>query len=139
MPTGVPLQQLPNQTFSVTLDGNLYDITIKAAENIMSVSFLRNGADIIDNVRAVAAGALIQGQYQEAGNFLFLTANNQLPDYNQFGLTQSLLYFSAAELAAFRTPPTAASPLVPTVTEAFFNPIAALPLRFAPQGYTEAV
>lgn len=139
MPIGIPLQQLPNQTFSITLDGNLYAITLKAANNIMAASFVRNSVDIVDNGRAVAAGALIQGQYQEAGNFLFLTANNQLPDYKQFGLTQSLLYFTQAELTAFRVPPTAPNPLTPTVTSTFFNPIAALPLRFAPQGYVEAV
>ncbi len=77
-------------------------------------------------------------QYLEAGNFLFLTANYQLPYYTQFGTTQSLFYFTAEELDALRAAPVASSPRVPTVTAAFFNPAGQLPLRFAPTGYVEA-
>lgn len=138
MPTGLPLQQLPNQSFTITLDNNLFEFSILATNGSTSVSITENGTDILNNGRAVSCGPIIPAKYLEAGNFLFLTANQQLPDYNQFGLTQSLLYFSAAELAALRVPPVAPSPTVPTVTAASFNPIAALPLRFAPQGYVLA-
>lgn len=95
----------------------------------MSASMVINGIDTIDNIRCVAGAPLLPSQYEEAGNFLFLTANFQLPIYTQFNITQQILYFSAAELAAYRTAPT------PPVTAQFFNPIAGLPLRFSPQGY----
>jgi hypothetical protein len=61
-----------------------------------------------------------------------VTQNFQLPFYTSFNVTQSLIYISAAELAALRAPTS------PPVTAASFNPIAALPLRFAPAGYVEA-
>lgn len=138
MPTGVPIQPIPNQSLTITLDGNLYEISIKATNGVMAVSVNCNGTDILDNAHAVACAAIIPAKYQEAGNFVFLTANQQLPNYEQFGLSQSLVYFTEAELAVFRTQPAAASPRLPTVTAANFNPIAALPLRFAPQGYVEA-
>ena len=130
MPQQIPIQSVPNQDFSVVLDGNLWDVTVKATNGVMSVSLTLNGVAVIDNLRAAANMRLIPSQYEEAGNFAFLTANYQLPNYEQFNLTQRLLYFSAAELAALRTPPS------PPIAAAFFNPIAAVPLRFAPQGYT---
>lgn len=134
MPTGVPIQSVPNQNFTVTLDGNLYEMTIRYTNGVMSVSIVLNGNDVIDNIHAAACAPIIPAQYLEDGdgNFMFLTANFQLPNWEQFNITQSLMFFSAAELAAYRAPP------VPHVTAAFFNPIAPLPLRFAPQGYVEA-
>lgn len=138
MPIGLPIQQLPNQSFTITLDGNLYEITLKTCNGITAVSITENGTDILDNGIAASCAQIISSQYNEAGNFMFLTANQQLPNYAQFGLTQSLFYFSASELAAFRIPPAAVAPTAPTVTAAFFNPIAGLPLRFAPQGYVQA-
>jgi hypothetical protein len=61
---------------------------------------------------------------------MILVQNFALPDYTLFGISQNLIYLSAVDLAAIRVPP--AYP----ITTAFFNPDAALPLRFSPQGYT---
>ena len=58
---------------------------------------------------------------------MFLTSNIQLPVYSQFNVTQSMVYFSVAELLAFRVAPIAASSCVRTVTAAYFNPIAHTP------------
>lgn len=135
MPQVIPIQNVPNQSLTVTLDGNLWGITIKTCDGITAVSLTLNGVGVIADLIAAACAPIIPSPYQESGNFAFLTANNQLPNYKQFNVTQSLFYFSAAELAAFRVPPVATSPAVPTVTAAFFNPIAQLPLRFSPQGY----
>lgn len=135
MPQVIPLQAVPNQSLTVTLDGNLWAIGIRTCEGITSVSLTLNGVDIIDNLLAAACAPIIPAPYQENGNFAFLTANNQLPYYTQFNSTQSLFYFSQAELAAFRVKPVATTKRVPTVTAASFNPKGQLPLRFVPQGY----
>ncbi len=129
----LPIQALPNQEFQAVLDGNAWDFTIRSTNGVMSMTLLLNGATVIENMRCAAGSFVIPSQYEEAGNFLFLTAGNQLPDYTLFGTTQSFLYASAAELAAFRAPPAS-----PVITAVDFNPIAALPLRFAPQNYTLA-
>lgn len=125
----VPIQALPNQQFSITLDNNIWDFTIKATGGVMSVSLGRNGVPIVDNIRAVAGMRLIPSKYEEAGNFVFYTQNFELPDYTQFNVSQSLIYYSAVELAAIR------NPVRPPITASYFNGIAALPLRFRPQGY----
>lgn len=136
MPQQVPIQSLASQEFTITLDGNLFKIGLRETSGVVSVSMSINGVDTLDNVRVVAGTPVIPSRYQEAGNFLFLTQNQQLPDYTQFNISQIFLYFTAAEVAAYRVAPVAAVPADPTVTAEFFNPLGSLPLRFAPQGYT---
>lgn len=125
----IPIQAIPNQAFTVILDGNTWDFVIKSTNGVISVSLALNGVDVLDNARAVANMRIIPSRYEEAGNFVFATQDFALPDYTQFNVTQVLLYASAAELAAIRTP------AAPPITAADFDPIAALPLRFAPEGY----
>lgn len=132
MPQTIPIAAIPSQEFTVVLDNHTWDFTIRQTNGCMSVSLTLNGNQVIDNLRAMAGMRLIPSQYEEAGNFVFVTANFQMPDYILFNASQSLLYFSAAELSAIRQPPPT------TITKTFFNPIAALPLRFSPQNYVEA-
>lgn len=130
MPQQIPISSVPNQEFTVVLDNNTWDIVIKQTNGVMAVSLALNGNQVIQNLRAVAGMRLIPSQYEEAGNFVFVTADYQMPDYYLFNTSQSLLYFSAAELTAIRVP------TPPRITAAYFNPIAALPLRFSPKGYS---
>jgi len=129
MPVNVPLQAVPNQSFTVNLSGVVFDITIRYCAGIMAMSLTINGVDTIDNIRCVAGSPVIPSQYQENGNFLFITSNFQLPIYTQFNVSQSLVYFSAAELAAYRIP------LPVPFSLANLNPIAPAPLRMIPQNY----
>ena len=125
----VPIQSVPNQSFTVNLNNNIFGITIQTCKGINAVSITINGVDTIDGIRAVAGSLIIPSQYQEAGNLMFLTSNYDLPIYTEFNISQSLIYFTAAELASFRTPITG------IVTASNFNPLGALPLRFSPVGY----
>lgn len=128
----IPIQAIPNQEFTTVLDGNNWDIIIRQTNGVMSISLALNGTKIIENLRTVAGRLIIPSRYQESGNFIFTTADFQMPDYVLFNVTQGLFYISAAELAVIRIP----RPI--RITKNYFNPIAALPLRFAPQGYTLA-
>lgn len=129
----IPIQAIPNQEFSIVLDNNQWDFIIKSTNGAIAVSLTLNQVSVIENLRAVANTRIIPSEYEEAGNFAITTLNQDLPDYTQFGITQNLIYISAAELAILRTPP--ASPII---TAASFDPLGALPLRFSPQGYTLA-
>lgn len=127
----IPLQQIPNQSFSILLDGNQWNILLKTVEDITVVSMTLNGADILDSAHAVAGSFIIPSIYQESGNFFFTTLNQDLPYYTDFNVSQQLIYISATELAVLRVPP----PL--PIPASFFDPLGGLPLRFAPQGYVE--
>ncbi len=126
----IPLKPVPSQSFSLTLDGNLWDVTIKLTRGVMSCSFTLNGQPILSNILAVAGYRLIPYDYLQNGNFAFITMNSEIPDYQKFGTTQQLVYISPAELAALVKPFQGAK-----VTVADFDPNGALPLRFKPQGY----
>ncbi len=125
----LPLQAIPNQELSTVLDGNQWDISIKLVNGAIAVSLTLNGADLIDNARAVAGMRIIQSVYQQNGNFAIISTNQTVPDYTQFGTTQFLIYISVAELTVSLSPP------LTDIPAAYFDPIAPLPLRFAPKGY----
>lgn len=116
----------------VVLDGNQWGIELRECNGAVGVSLTLNGVPVVSNARAAAGAPIITSRYSEAGNFTILCQNFAIPDYTQFGVSQFLVYLSPAELAAYRVPP---PPIIPA---SFFNPISALPLRFAPQGYTLA-
>ena len=122
----IPLLATPNQSLDIVLDDNYWVISFTSCNGVITASFSLNGTDILDNIPCVAALPLIPYQYLESGNFFFVTQNQQIPDYTQFGVTQYLIYINATELATYRTAPTL------PITASFFNPIAALPMRFAP-------
>jgi hypothetical protein len=128
----VPLQQLPNQSFSILLDGNQWNFLLKTANDVTVCSLTLNGTDLLDSALCVVGSFIIPCEYQEAGNFFFVTQNQQLPTWTEFTVSQALIYISQTELDALRVPYT--YPL----TSAFFNPLAALPLRFAPMNYVLA-
>lgn len=104
----VPLAALPNQTFSVTVEESLYDIAIRttsgdsANTRLMAIDIIRDGVPIVIGERMVAQFALIPYQYLMDGNFVLVTDNDEYPDYEQFGITQFLVYVTIAELAALR-------------------------------------
>lgn len=100
----VPLQQIVNQSLSITLDQQKYDITLRTIGDITYATVLRNNVKIVDSVRCVPLRPILPYEYLEGvgGNFAFYTANDELPNYASFGVSHILLYASAAELAALR-------------------------------------
>lgn len=130
----IPLQPIPNQSFTIVLDDNSWDISLRTAKDITAVSLSLNNEVLLSNIRAVANSLIIPYRYKElkSGNFLFLTKNFELPFYTQFGLTQKLVYVSNAELEDARLP------LGYPITQSVFDPNGDVPLRFKPQGYVLA-
>lgn len=97
----IPLAAVPNQSFSIRLEDNLYNFTIKETNGCMGVTIVRNDITILSNVRAVSKYLLIPYQYLESGNFYITTLNDDLPYWDKFGISQSLIYVTVAELAGF--------------------------------------
>ncbi len=93
------LEPIANQQFTVLLDGNRYDFMLKEANGIMAATIVRDGETILQNSRVVAGWPIIPYRYlAPMGNFVLLTENDELPDWQQFASTQSLLYISRDEL-----------------------------------------
>ena len=104
MPEAIPLQVIPTQKFSIILEELRYELRFKKTTEVMVVDITRDGECIVQGLRCLPEQYLMPYQYQEGdgGNFIFVTENDELPDYTLFGVTQFLLYFTAAELEAQR-------------------------------------
>lgn len=102
---GIQLQtNNPNFEFTVTLEQNKYDIAIRTIGDRTYMSVDCNGADVIDGVLCVPGAIVLPYAYLEGqgGNFVWVTANDNYPNWNNFGTTDFLLYISVAELASLR-------------------------------------
>lgn len=88
----VPIIPIPNQSLTITLDNNLYNITLKETNGVMSSTIIRNNVLIQSNARISVGYYLIQYKYKTDGNFFMITENDEYPYYTKFGSTQFLLY-----------------------------------------------
>lgn len=98
----VNIQALPNQAFSIRLEDSRYDFVIKETNGVMSMDLARNNVQILSGHRMLSGTPLIPYKYQEEGNFVLPTLDDDLPFYTSFGITQFLFYLTAAEVAALR-------------------------------------
>lgn len=98
----IALAAVPNQSLTVQIGDIRYDIGLREVGGVMSASIARDGVAVVTNVRAVGGTPLLPYQYQEAGNFIIVTDGEELPYYDQFGVTQFLVYVTPDELAAYR-------------------------------------
>lgn len=97
----IPLQALANQQLTIQLDTLRYDITLKETAGCMSATILRDGVELVIMGRVVAGTPLLPyGYLSEPGNFVLTTEADELPWWPSFGVTQFLVYVSAAEIAA---------------------------------------
>lgn len=97
----ISLQPVANQELSIPLEGSRYGITIKEANGVMAVSIERDGIALVSNTRIVADALLLpyRAQWLGFGNFMLVTQGDEIPYYEQFGVTQFLVYAAFAELA----------------------------------------
>lgn len=98
----IDIATLPNQSFSVQLGTARYDLTIKETRGVMSIDLSRDNVSILSGHRLAAGQPVIPYRYQEDGNFALITESDDLPDFNKFGISQNLYYFSVAELLTLR-------------------------------------
>jgi len=100
----IALQAIPNQQLTVVLDSVLYDITIRDVGGCMAADITRAGEVLVQGCRIVAGYPILpyvslEGEY---GNFAILTQSGDLPYYDQFGATQTLIFATAEEIGAIR-------------------------------------
>lgn len=108
----IPVAPVPNQSFSVLLDGTRIVMRLKEANGVMVCDLERGGISVLRASRALAGEAIIPYHYIETGNFIFLTLNGDLPDWRLFGVSQQLIYLSIAEVATLRANPLTFADLV---------------------------
>lgn len=98
----IPLSAVPNQSLSVRLDDTRLVLRLKEANGVMVADLERDNETVILGTRVLAGEPIIPYRYLEQGNFLILTINDELPDWNLFGISQTLVYLTIAEVDALR-------------------------------------
>ena len=100
----VPLEAVPNQSLSIQLEENRYVLRFREIGGMMAVDISINEEIILQGERVVAGSGLIPYRYLEegGGNFIFITELGDIPYYDQFGVTQTLLYVTIEELGEIR-------------------------------------
>lgn len=90
-----------NQTFTTTLESDRYQISLYVGNNgnvICDMSLneqsLFTGRRVIANDFIIPFPFLFSGH----GNFMLITANDELPNTTAFGTTQTFVYFTIAEM-----------------------------------------
>lgn len=97
----IPLAAVPNQSLSVTLSSNQYDLRIHDCGNgVMSIDLSINEVIILLGIRLIPNYPVIVSEYAQNGNFILQTANDEYPDYTRFGVDQFLIYANPTELEA---------------------------------------
>lgn len=95
----IDLIQAPNQSFSATINGVLWELTIKVAVGTMLADVRRDGVDLVLGQRIVAEFPILPHRYlSHQGNFAILTRDGELPWWEEFGRSQSLIYLEPSEV-----------------------------------------
>jgi len=100
----IPLQSIPRQQFTITLENSRFDITLLAIGGCMYATILRDEVEIVSGGRCINGQLVIPFAWLEgaAGNFAFSTNGEDMPWWDQFNTTQNLYYLLSTELAQIR-------------------------------------
>lgn len=97
----IEITQAPNQSFTITLEGVRWDLTIKQATSSMVMDAVADGVSVVTGQRVVAGTPIIPYQYlAQDGNFLIMTENDELPNWERFEVDQVLIYATFDEISA---------------------------------------
>lgn len=118
----IPLQTIANQSLNIVLNDNNYVIRLHACEDsivtgsiidrtaldslgtsITAVDIIENNITIVTGMRAVCGTPLLPYSYlQGDGNFIFVTNNDEYPNWRLFGINQYLIYATYNEIKALQ-------------------------------------
>lgn len=95
----IRLDAIPNQSFNFNIDDSVYKITVKECGGVMGVTVLKNETVLVENTKALPRVFLLPYKYLDSANFVFITAEDELPYYTEFNNTVFLLYLNPSEIA----------------------------------------
>lgn len=97
----IPLQNTPQQNFTITLNDTDFEISLRTADDIMLISISAGGVEYIQNAKCFPNQPILQFPYlQKNGDFWFKTINGGYPNWQDFENTCFLFYLSPEDLAS---------------------------------------
>lgn len=93
----IVLNPIPNQSFSVTIDNNEYDLEIRTYGKFTFLSIWRGNVNLLNNQRVYGNQPIIMYDYlTDSGDFYFI--GDEDPTYENFGKSVQLYYILDTEL-----------------------------------------
>ena len=100
MAEDVQLEQIPNQSFLLLVEEDLYIITLRTISTETYVTLLRNGEKLVDSIKAMPNQNILLYNYQfnEHGNFVFTSLDDEYPLFSNFGVSTFFQYVTKQEV-----------------------------------------
>ncbi|AUG84961.1 hypothetical protein MAELSTROM_42 [Pseudoalteromonas phage Maelstrom] len=99
----ISIDAIPSQQFNISLGGNNYKIKIYSIDGHMSYDLSINSVGVISGFKLVNDVPLLPYKYQEInGNIILSLPEDEIPDYERFGLSQFLFYLDEDETIEYR-------------------------------------
>jgi hypothetical protein len=101
MAINIDVQPIPNQSFQLLVEQDLYLISIKTVDSQAYVSIQRNNVVLISNIKAMPNKPILESQYlyAEHGNFVFYQLDDdEYPYYRFFGISSFFKYITKSEV-----------------------------------------
>jgi len=100
----VGIATVANQSASVQIGTHAYTFDLHEANGVMCVSITRDGVALVTGMRVTGGTPLLPYRYLEGGigNFILTVEGDAIPYWDQFNITQFLVYLDADELAVLR-------------------------------------
>lgn len=99
----IPLTAVASQSFTIVLDGNVWEVTVNQSMIGPVVDVIVNGTTIASGLRAIAyVPVLFSSHLGRFGNLVFACPSEDIPDYTKFGGDHELYYLSKDEVAEWR-------------------------------------
>lgn len=96
----IDLDRIPNQMFNIMLENVLYRVQLRTIQGLTYMSVWENNEVLFYS--QLCCPNIFVNPYNYVGiggKFLFSCMDNEYPNYEKFGNTQELLFYSAEEIA----------------------------------------
>lgn len=95
----IPLQSVPNQTFSVLLGGELYRIAIRTIQDLTYMSVWLDDRVLFYNQLCTPNNWVNPYNYVSVNGKLYFACNNgEYPNYKLFNISQQLYFLTETEV-----------------------------------------
>lgn len=95
----VPIKNIPNQIFSVTLNDVGYRVALRTIQGLTFMSVWANGEPLFYNQICTPNNWVNQYDYISVnGKFYFYSLDDEYPNYEKFGITQALYFMTPEEV-----------------------------------------
>lgn len=95
----IPLSNSPSQSFSFSESQTRWGIRIFSVRGAVCADVDRDGVRVVSGVRVVAGEPIIPYKHLETGNFIITVSRGELVKSSEFGVSQSLFFLNAEDIA----------------------------------------